>query len=315
MKLHLDRRLFKEFIENLSAKTKIDSDIIEKDYYVSMILKELSLKQDYIQAYFKGGTALYKILDTTNRFSEDIDLTVKVFDSQSNTRNRNRLKESALGYKIDGLELDKNESIINKGSVIGIYKYDSLFNYNDNSLHKKGIIQVESTSFTVSEPYKEYNIEPLIYKLSNDNEKLILKENFNITNFNINIITLERIFIDKLFATEFYYIRNMYFDTSKHLYDIAILYQKEEIKNLLKNQGLLNELISYKRKEELSRRFGIVSSLKIIDFTYFKLDFNDQLLLEFRNMQDKYVLNDNYKINIEFVIKCLKQIQRELKFD
>ena len=37
-----------------------------------------------------------------NRFSEDIDLTVKVIPEQSNTKNKNRLKESALGYKIEG---------------------------------------------------------------------------------------------------------------------------------------------------------------------------------------------------------------------
>ncbi len=311
MKLHLDKELFKEFIENLSSRTKIDSDIIEKDYYVSIILKDLSIKQDYLQAYFKGGTALYKILDTMNRFSEDIDLTVMVLDNQSNTKNGSRLKESALGYKVDGLELSKNECTINKGNVIGIYKYDSAFNY-DNSLHKAGIIQVESTSFTVSEPYKKYNIEPLIYKLANDIEKVTLKEKYDICDFNINIITLERIFVDKIFAVEFYYIRNMYFDAAKHLYDIAIMYQKDEIKNLLKNKNLLNELISYKRKEELSRKGGIDSNLKINDFTYIRMDFNNQLLLEFNNMQNKYVLNDSYKINIEFVKKCLKQILDEL---
>lgn len=29
-----------------------------------------------LPAYFKGGTALYKALKTTNRFSEDIDFSV-----------------------------------------------------------------------------------------------------------------------------------------------------------------------------------------------------------------------------------------------
>ena len=77
MNLHLNKELFREFIDNLNARTGIDSDIIEKDYYVCTILKELSKNQDELQAYFKGGTAVYKILDTMNRFSEDIDLTVK----------------------------------------------------------------------------------------------------------------------------------------------------------------------------------------------------------------------------------------------
>ena len=198
MNLHLNKELFREFIDNLNTRTGIDSDIIEKDYYVCTILKELS---------FKGGTAVYKILDTMNRFSEDIDLTVKVLPEQSNTKNKNRLKESALGYEIEGLELSKDECIDNKGSVTGIYRYNSIYDTNKDPLHRAGIIQVEATSFTVSEPYKKYNIEPLIYKLANENERKILKEQFEISNFDINIIKLERMFIDKVFATEFYYIK------------------------------------------------------------------------------------------------------------
>ena len=57
MNLHLNKELFREFIDNLNTKTGIDSDIIEKDYYVCTILKELSKNQDELQAYFKGGTA------------------------------------------------------------------------------------------------------------------------------------------------------------------------------------------------------------------------------------------------------------------
>lgn len=99
MNLHLNKELFKEFIDNLNTRTGVGTDIIEKDYYVCTVLKELSKNQDELQAYFKGGTAIYKILDTMNRFSEDIDLTVKVLPEQSNTKNKNRLKQSALGYK------------------------------------------------------------------------------------------------------------------------------------------------------------------------------------------------------------------------
>lgn len=308
MNLHLNKELFREFIDNLNTKTGIDSDIIEKDYYVCTILKELSKNQDELKAYFKGGTAVYKILDTMNRFSEDIDLTVKVIPEQSNTKNKKRLKESALGYEIEGLELSKDEYIDNKGSVTGVYRYNSIYDTNKDPLHRAGIIQVEATSFTVSEPYKKYNIEPLIYKLANEREKKILKEQFEISDFNINIIKLERMFIDKVFAAEFYYIRNMYKDTSKHLYDITILAQTKEIKELLENKEELEKLNSYKRQEESIRKGGIDADLKIKDFTYLKQDFNEDLLKEFENMQNKYVLNDKYKIKISEVKNTLNEI-------
>lgn len=313
MNLHLKQELFREFIDNLNARTGIDSDIIEKDYYVCTILKELSKKQDELQSYFKGGTAIYKILDTMNRFSEDIDLTVKILPEQSNTKNKNRLKESALGYKISGLELSKDECIDNKGSVTGIYRYNSIYDINKDPLHRAGIIQVEATSFTVSEPYQKYTIEPLIYKLSNENEKNILETQFEISRFDINIIKLERMFIDKIFAAEFYYIRKMYKDVSKHLYDISVLSQNENIEKLLKNKNEMEKLISYKRQEEKIRIGGIDSNTKIKDFNYFKLDFNDELIQEFNNMQYKYVLDDKYKITMDYTKNVILEIYNFIK--
>lgn len=313
MNLHLNKELFREFIDNLNARTGIDSDIIEKDYYVCTILKDLSKKQDELHAYFKGGTAIYKILDTMNRFSEDIDLTVKILPEQSNTKNKNRLKESALGYKISGLELSKDECIDNKGSVTGIYRYNSIYDINKDPLHRAGIIQVEATSFTVSEPYQKYTIEPLIYKLSNETEKNILDTQFEISKFDINIIKLERMFIDKIFAAEFYYIRKMYKDVSKHLYDISVLSQNENIEKLLKNKNEMEKLISYKRQEEKIRIGGIDSNTKIKDFNYFKLDFNDELIQEFNNMQYKYVLDDKYKITMDYTKNVILEIYNFIK--
>ena len=75
-------------------------------------------------------------------------------------------------------------------------------------------------------------------------------------------------FIDKVFAAEFYYIRNMYKDTSKHLYDITILAQTKEIKELLQNKEELKQLISYKRQEESIRKGGIDANIKIKDLVF-----------------------------------------------
>ncbi len=311
MKLHLNKELFRDLIDTINTRTGIAIDIIEKDYYVCMILDELSKKQNELQAYFKGGTAVYKILDTMNRFSEDIDLTVKVLSDQSNTKNRNRLKESALGYKIDGLQLIKEECIDNKGSVTGIYKYESVYADNEIPLQRAGKIQVESTSFTVSEPTEKYYIEPLIYKLANADEKKILEEKFNISKIEIEIIKLERIFIDKIFATEFYYIRNMYMDVSKHLYDITVLFNSDKIQKLLNNKEELSKLIEYKRQEEKARIGGIEENTEIKDFTYFKLNFSNDLMQAFERMQNKYVLNDKYKVSIDEVKNILRKMYKK----
>jgi len=308
MYLHLKEKEFKNFLQIIKERSNIDVDIIEKDYYVCAVLNELSKRQDDLKAYFKGGTAIYKILDNMNRFSEDIDLTVKVLPEESNTRNKKRLKESALGYKIDGLELIKEECIDNRGSVTGMYKYTSVYADTEMPLQRAEKIQVESTSFTVSEPTEKYYIEPLLYKFASDDEKKILEEKFNITKIQIEMLKLERMFIDKIFATEFYYIREMYMDVSKHLYDISILFNNYKIQRLLENREELSNLIEYKRNEEKARIGGIDENTKIKDFNYFKLEFNNELERSFENMQNKYVLNDRYKVSIDEVKNILKRL-------
>ncbi len=312
MKLHLNKKLFRDIIDTLNTRTGIAIDIIEKDYYVCILLKELSKRQNELKAYFKGGTAIYKILNTMNRFSEDIDLTVKVLTEESNTRNKKRLKQSALGYNIEGLELIKEECIDNKGSITGMYRYNSVYSDSEIPLQRAGKIQVEATSFTVSEPTEKYYIESLIYKLANNSEKKILEEQFDVSKIEIEIIKLERMFIDKIFAAEFYYIRDMYMDTAKHIYDISILFYNEKIQNLLNNDEELNKLIKYKRQEEKARIGGIDENTQIKNFNYLKLNFSYSLIKEFENMQNKYVLNDKYKVSIDEVKYILKQLYNKL---
>lgn len=302
----------KEELESLildvNERTKISPDILEKDYYVCLILKELSQKQDSLKAYFKGGTAIYKIMDTMNRFSEDIDLTVKVVETDSKTSNVNRLKKSALDYHVDSLELVKNETEDKKGSITAFYKYETLF--ADSNLFKKSRIQIESTSFTVSEPTKVYSIEPLIYKFATNEQKDILKNTFGISEFNIEIIKLERIFIDKVFATEFYYIRHEYQDVSKHLYDITFLLKNEDIRRMLNNKNELLKLISYKRKEEMARIGGIDSNLKIKNFKYLNEKLDKNVQEKFNIMQETYVFDDKYKISFKEVKNTIEELKK-----
>lgn len=309
----MNKEVLEELILNINNRTGIRNDILEKDYYVCLVLKDLASKQNKLQAYFKGGTAVYKILEHMNRFSEDIDLTVMVNNNASNNSNKTRLKKSALGYNIDGLELMKDETIDKKGSVTSFYKYNSLFSLSE--LFKSERIQIEATSFTISEPVSTYTIEPLIYKYATLEEKNILKEKYNISEFEIEIIKLERIFIDKIFAAEFYYERNMYEDVSKHLYDISIMIRNEDIKKLLSNKSELKKLIAYKRKEEQVRLGGIEETKNIAEFDYMKLSFNNKLINAFNKMQNIYVLDNESKITISDVksaIKTLLAVFRDL---
>ena len=58
MRLHLDKEAFSFLLSDSSQRSMIRRDIIEKDYYLTLLLWELAEKQDIVPAYFKGGTAL-----------------------------------------------------------------------------------------------------------------------------------------------------------------------------------------------------------------------------------------------------------------
>ncbi len=73
MLLHKDKELFKEVIISTAENLNLVVPIVEKDYYVTMILKELSLRCP--ECVFKGGTSLSKCHHIIDRFSEDIDIT------------------------------------------------------------------------------------------------------------------------------------------------------------------------------------------------------------------------------------------------
>ena len=72
-KLNDDER--RVIFENTASKLKMNSAIIEKDFWVCYVLDYLFHKCKYKNSFaFKGGTCLSKVFNIIERFSEDIDL-------------------------------------------------------------------------------------------------------------------------------------------------------------------------------------------------------------------------------------------------
>ena len=60
MYLHKDKENFKDIIEQVSNENGRTPMVVEKDYYVTLILKLLSEKLD--NCVFKGGTSLKELM-------------------------------------------------------------------------------------------------------------------------------------------------------------------------------------------------------------------------------------------------------------
>lgn len=127
--LHENREDFTNAVNLASEYFHILPIIVEKDYYVTMILRELSHRQDFI--VFKGGTSLSKCYKAVKRFSEDIDITIDYKLLQGQMR---KLKESIkdiaqkLGLSIPNINETRSRRSYNRY----IFEYKSvLFELDD----------------------------------------------------------------------------------------------------------------------------------------------------------------------------------------
>lgn len=316
MRLHFDRDAFRVLIENIHEQTGYRTDVLEKDYYVVLMLEELSGKQKAgLPAYFKGGTALYKALKSTNRFSEDIDLSVDTRGC-SRTQNDKRLEQAAKKYT--SLPRDPASGKTNRSEVVAVYTYDPITTYDAaDALQRFGKLKIEATSFTISEPVDCLEISAMLYELASDEQKQILEAQYGAKPFNIQTIAMERVFIDKLFAAEAYVRKSAdphrAFEAAKHIYDLTVIREHEKIASLLTDKEQMKRLLDIRVAEEKERLDGI-PDVEPSAFSFFTdAPANTDVRKAYEVMQNQYVLRDSDRIDYEQAMDALAAIQASLK--
>ncbi len=315
MNLHLDKSAFRVLIEDVHKRTGYRTDVLEKDYYVVMVLEELAaFQREGLPAYFKGGTALYKVLKTTNRFSEDIDLSVDVRQC-SRTQSDKRLEKASKKYS--SLARNAEQGFSHRSEIIAVYEYEPVTAYdNEDELQRFGKLKVEATSFTISEPTEELEISAMLYEHATREQRAILQERYGVKPFSVQTITMERIFIDKLFAAEAYVrksnIANRAFEAAKHIYDLSVLENHPKIVALLDNQTLMKKLLDIRLEEETGRHDGIpyVAPCKFVFFNTVESDIN--VKTAYTTMQRQYVLREQDQIPYKNAVATLKRIYQRL---
>lgn len=219
MYLHNDKDLFTEVITEANAQTGIAESIIEKDYYVTMILKLLAKSNPDI--VFKGGTSLSKCFHLINRFSEDIDIT---FSEHIGESRRKKLKYKILKPISEELEMP----IPNWDSIESDKDYNYyLFEYKPVSDYPvEGIlpgVKLETALVSYSFPTEQKEVDSIIYNTIKESAPDIVSE-YGLEPFSMRVQSVDRTFIDKIFALCDYYLEDKTKRFSRHLYDLHMLY-------------------------------------------------------------------------------------------
>ena len=107
MNLHEEKDTFRDLVTATAETLGIEATIVEKDYYVTAVLKELTSRiPDMV---FKGGTSLSKCYRVIERFSEDIDISYTMESGKPGESRRRKLKKAvnesieAIGLNIDNI--------------------------------------------------------------------------------------------------------------------------------------------------------------------------------------------------------------------
>ena len=211
--LHKNREQFREAVARTAADTGFVAEAVEKDYYVSMILREMSETLPF--AVFKGGTSLSKCYRVIKRFSEDIDLTADIPLSQGQKK---KMKYSLidvvhkLGLNVINLDETRSRRDYNRYEIA----YDSVFSSYYNSI--SSVIMLETSFTACSFPTVIMSVESMVGDMLKAEAPELL-EKYELNAFCMKVQGLDRTLADKVFAVCDYYLQNRVRKHSRHLYD------------------------------------------------------------------------------------------------
>ena len=129
MNLHSDKEAFKEIIALAAEHFGYEQSHVEKDYWVSKILRDISMSEYADKTYFKGGTSLSKAYGLIERFSEDLDLFVFTGDKGASKQAEKTLNKKLSKYIAElNSDIYKEDLSETGGNYRKLYfSYDNVF--------------------------------------------------------------------------------------------------------------------------------------------------------------------------------------------
>lgn len=165
------QKLTSDEFDEIAGNKSFDNRLVEKDYFVTVILY---LLKDIKNIYFKGGTALNKILLNYARLSEDVDFTVTSNIRAVEKEIKSILKESGFFVNIT-----KDKRVDKFTRLIG---------------HYEGFYGQEGTVFI------DLNQKASLI-LKSENHKILHFYNENIPEFSFQTLAKKEMLAEKMAAT------------------------------------------------------------------------------------------------------------------
>ena len=263
LKLSKTRRI--EILEQVNNRLGLSIQAIEKDWWVTMVLKAVFSSKFAEHFVFKGGTSLSKAYHLIDRFSEDIDLAIDRkflgFDGELSKTQIKKLRKASgtfivtdffnelkiqlkeLGIPDEEYELVTNDEIDDTSDPHTIeLQYQSIVEQGDY-LPQRVLIEIGSRS--LMEPAESKSIESII-------ESVFPEQKFAIKPFDVSVVVPTRTFLEKIFLLHEEFLKSKdkirHLRMTRHLYDLERLMDHSHGIEALKNKELFDTIVEHRKK-------------------------------------------------------------------
>lgn len=255
-----------EIINQMHEETNLPQVIIEKDLWVTAVLRALFALPYAANLSFKGGTSLSKCWNLIERFSEDVDIAINreffgfLGDTFTTKQISKNLRKATCKFIRDTLQFDLAKQLIANGIPENLFsvsmnitevttidpekvfiEYKSVFNA---SPYIKNTVVLEIGGRSMKEPLQKVEIQSFI-------DKHFSQATFVEKSFAINVIVPERTFLEKVCLLHEEFSKpneQMRIDRmSRHIYDLARMIDTPIADNALKNKDLFQSIVAHRR--------------------------------------------------------------------
>lgn len=203
MTLHLHPTDFRALLAATAQQLGMAEVLIEKDYWVTYVLRALVDSPYHDQIVFKGGTALSKAYGLVERFSEDVDLAIAGTEGWSNNQIK-KLMDSAARHLTQGLDVDPTAPGTSRGSHFRktAHQFPTLVEAGPiwDSQLRAGAVLLEINAFARPYPSHLRSIQSYLGQfLAQQGQTEAIME-FGLAPFEVLTLALERTLTEKILA-------------------------------------------------------------------------------------------------------------------
>ncbi len=278
MKLHQNKEAFTQAILATAEYFKIREVFVEKDYWVTYVLKNLSQSKFKDKIVFKGGTSLSKAYRLINRFSEDIDLAIVQSDETTGNAIKNLIKEVEKEIT-KGLTELHIEGITSKGSKFRktVFEYPIIIDGGDFGQAQDKLL-VEINSFATPHPYSEMDVQSMIADFLLQNNRKDAIESNELHSFSVNVLGLERTMTEKILSL----VRASYAENPmnelearvRHFYDLHFILTKSNMRKFIAGKEFIQMIKDVLADDESNSQFQGEWTKKSLNESYLFSDWD-----------------------------------------